>query len=577
MTRTEYRSGQGSGSQPPAPPWLNPAISPETINTASFVEYLRWMRSPNSPNKDITKLELISKFESNDFSAALNRLTERTKRLAEQWFEAVCPWRIRVGGSKGPESMLLPAFDALGMPYIPSSTLRGIARAIASRKCSAEELKKIFGDIEPESSMGQVTFLDAYPLPGRNNQGGLKPDIANAIWKWQDENPPQYKTNPNIFLSLEKPTFVVGLCKGLGCTDETFNQVKQWLFNGLAQGIGAQVNSGYGTLDSKVQKPVKKLTILSVKFTLEGQLIHGRQKFNPQGRGIPEAEVRPIAFRSALRYWLRAFALGALSPSAVRDLELEIFGGIEPKPHTGLFRLEIVGKIERDNAQRRDDNCGKISGTLTLRNSSQTASLEESRSIALTEMLKNLTWLMFHLGGVGQGARRPCYSRQNREWAPWWRGASLSPDSEENFWGLPEKPASFQKLFRERLKGFYKALEKFSGQTLSLNAPRSVLNPTSQKWAEAVDAYCKIICVSGEAKNGKPFALAVLHSPELKKGSHYDPDLCGKVQGGPIPSPVWIADLGDYQVVTIFGATQDPRRKYVGAFREDQMVQLWPL
>ncbi|MGA7937500.1 MAG: RAMP superfamily CRISPR-associated protein, partial [Kovacikia sp.] len=140
MTRPEYRSGQGSGNQPPTSPWLNPAIPPVTINTASFVEYLRWMRSPATAGqyKDSTKLELLSKFENNNFSAALNRLTERTKKLADQSFEAVCPWRIRVGGSKGPESMLLPAFDALGMPYIPSSTLRGIARAIASRKCSEE-------------------------------------------------------------------------------------------------------------------------------------------------------------------------------------------------------------------------------------------------------------------------------------------------------------------------------------------------------------------------------------------------------------------------------------------------------
>jgi len=52
--------------------------------------------------------------------------------------------------------------------------------------------------------------------------------------------------------------------------------------------------------------------------------------------------------------------------------------------------------------------------------------------------------------------------------------------------------------------------------------------------------------VALEAKNGKPFALAVLHSPELKKGSNYDPDLCGKVQGVTIPSQIWIADLGNY-------------------------------
>ena len=307
--------------------------------------------------------------------------------------------------------------------------------------------------------------------------------------------------------------------------------------------------------------------------------IHGRQKLNPkpQGRGIPEAEVRPVAFRSTLRYWFRAFALGVLIPPKVRELELEIFGGIEPKPHTGLFRLEVIGEVERDNAQNRNDSCGKISGTLILRNSSQTATLDESRTAALEGILKNLTWLMFHLGGVGQGARRPCYSRQNREWAPWWRGSTLTPNSEENFWGLPSDLNGFQKLFRERLSSFYSALGEFSEHNLDPKAPYSVINPTSQRWAEAVDAYCKIICVSGPVRNSKPFALSVLHDPELKRGNNYDPDLCGKVQGGTIPSPVWIADLEDYQVVTIFGATQDPRRKYIRTFKEDQMVQLWPL
>jgi CRISPR-associated protein Cmr6 len=573
MTRFVRASGQGSGDQPPNSPWLNPTNPPESINTASFVECLRWMRSPNGSDKDRTKLELLSKFEGNDFSASLNRLTARTKKLADTTFNAACPWRIRVGGAKGPESMLLPAFDALGMPYIPSSTLKGIAKTIASKKCSSKELNQIFGTIESEASMGQVIFLDAYPLPSKNNKAGLKPDIANSIWKWDKDSPPTYKANPSVFLSLEKPTFVIGLRRGSSCSEETFDQVKQWLINGLAQGIGAQVNTGYGTLEVKGEQAVKKKTILKLEFDLEGQLIHGRQKFNPQGRGIPEAEVRPVAFRSTLRYWFRAFALGVLLPPKVRELEMEIFGGIEPKPHTGLFRLEVTGEVERDNAQNRNDSCGKISGTLILRNSSQTARLDESRTTALEGILKNLTWLMFHLGGVGQGARRPCYSRQSRERAPWWRGSTLTPNSEENFWALPKDLNGFQKLFRKRLSTFYSALSEFSEQSLNPNAPYSVINPT----AEAVDAYCKIICVSGPARNGKPFALSVLHDPELKRDNNYDPDLCGKVQGGTIPSPVWIADLEDYQVVTIFGATQDPRRKYILTFKEDQMVQLWPL
>ena len=266
MTRFVKRPSQSSGELQPSSPWLNPNNLPETANTASFIEYLRWMRSPNSQNKDSTKLELLSKFENNDFSAALNRLTERTKKIANFTFNAACPWRIRVGGAKGPESMLLPAFDALGMPYVPSSTLKGIARAIATKNCSGEELNQIFGTIESEASMGQVIFLDAYPLPNKNSKAGLKPDIANSIWKWDGDNPPAYNTNPSIFLSLEKPTFVIGMRRGSSCSEETFNKVKQWLLNGLAQGIGAQVNTGYGTLDAQGKQATKKKTILNVKF-----------------------------------------------------------------------------------------------------------------------------------------------------------------------------------------------------------------------------------------------------------------------------------------------------------------------
>ena len=47
------------------------------------------------------------------------------------------------------------------------------------------------------------------------------------------------------------------------------------------------------------------------------------------------------------------------------------------------------------------------------------------------------------------------------------------------------------------------------------------------------------------------------------------------------PSPVWIADLGDYQVVTVFGATQNPRQKYLANLRQNtdrqNYLQIWPL
>jgi CRISPR-associated protein Cmr6 len=122
---------RNGGNQPPIPsPWLNPENEPKPHPEASFVEYLRWMRvtSENDVIKNSTKVQILqTASEKANYSTRLEELTRRTKLIAKNSFSVQCPWRIRVGGHRGPESILLPAFDALGIPYIPSSTLRGVA------------------------------------------------------------------------------------------------------------------------------------------------------------------------------------------------------------------------------------------------------------------------------------------------------------------------------------------------------------------------------------------------------------------------------------------------------------------
>ncbi len=62
----------------------------------------------------------------------------------------------------------------------------------------------------------------------------------------------------------------------------------------------------------------------------------------------------------------------------------------------------------------------------------------------------------------------------------------------------------------------------------------------------------------------------LLHSQQLKRNNNYDGDLCGEVQRGDVkPSPVWVTDGGDYHVVTVFGATQNPRKKYLEELRNN--------
>ncbi|MFT0812876.1 RAMP superfamily CRISPR-associated protein [Synechococcus sp. OH20] len=603
--------GGGGGNNPPPSPWLGHPLdpTPRPDPTAGFIEYLRWMRARLDAFKDGTKAELAHQVETTiNLGARLKVLNERTQRLASDTLQVTCPWRIRVGGAKGPESMLLPAFDHLGIPYIPGSTLRGVARSQAIRELMQERnlswdqadqaVAPWFGHLQAEEkdSAGKVVFLDAYPAPTRpqrredpdnSKTGGLAVDIANNVWKWNGKNL-EYSTNPNLFFSLKQATFLIGLRKGSGCTDEMLDQVKQWLLRGLEQGVGSQVNTGYGRLIPSGKSPDKSQgEFLRLPFELEGQLIHGRQVVNWRpdknrydNRSI--AEVRPVAFKNMLRYWFRTFALGVLPVDQVQEWEGQLFGAITPKQKHGWIHVDLLdGKVSQPepepNQQGRNKPAGRQEGILVLSLSGECqnyASQEDQE--AAKKLFANLTWMMFHLGGVGQGARRPCYSRQNRERAPWWRGSTLIPRSEDAFWELPKSVAEFQKLFQKRLENFFAALKTLTKQAINPNSPRSVGRVDRDKWPQAVDANCQIVVCSGEEEFNKPYALATLHRLGRQGEGRYDKFLCGGVQ---VPSPVWIADLGDYQVVTVFGATADPRKMYLDELKgsADGFGVIWPL
>ncbi|MBI1240928.1 RAMP superfamily CRISPR-associated protein [Umezakia ovalisporum] len=594
-----------AGARQPIPtnPWLNHPLHRNLnfVKEASFVEYLRWMRilreKPNDTSKRgkklATQIDLVNNGEviqlldelqkTSNYDSRLRTLTDRTRRLATVSFEATVSWRVRVGGMRGPASILLPAFDALGMPYIPSSTLKGVAREMARchRDVTDDEIREIFGDIQPTTSMGKVIFLDAYPLPfpetdkdSPDEIPGLVPDVANSIWTWDGDNP-HYKTNPNVFLSLRKVTFVVGLRVHDKQNLEILNLVQKWLIKALNQGVGSRVNSGYGVLEvqTKVEQEKPKKRILSVKFELQGQLVRGRQEFkrwakNSEGTGWKppgeaKSEVRPPAFRSMLRYWFRTLALGVLEASTVKQWELKIFGGIDPTAKLGMFQLEIYdGKIIRNNAQDKEKEFGLATGSLILYQSAVVRDMQPEEQTALKKLLESLTWLTFHLGGVGQGARRPCYSRKKRcnSRPPFWRGSTvklMSESPENEYWNCPEQLDDFQSLFRGRLDSFYRNLSTLT--QLCFDHTQSRTATRSGDWAEAVDSNCRIICVQGDFSNDKPPALALLHQ-QANTGNGYDSELCGSIQ---VRSPIWIARVGHcFDVITIFGVDNPRRQAY---------------
>jgi CRISPR-associated protein Cmr6 len=184
---------------------------------------------------------------------------------------------------------------------------------------------------------------------------------------------------------------------------------------------------------------------------------------------------------------------------------------------------------------------------------------------------------MFHLGGVGQGARRPCYSRQNRPSAPWWRGSSLVVENEDMFWDLEGSIDDLQNLFQRRLTAFHATLRLLTKQTQSIGTM------ANDHGIEALDCNAVMLLCMGEKVREKPYALDVLHSDDFKIRGNYDPNLCGSTTTKPVkPSPVWIANFADFQVVTIFGVNgtpDNPRQKFLDTLRNnnDGCRQIYPI
>ncbi len=584
----ENRSGCGGNSNSDLPsPWLGGTHHPD--GTAGFVEYLRWMRSPDNEYKDPTKVQILQMAaEGAKYQERLKVLNQRTKVIAgdKNWFAAKSTWRMRVGGHRGPENILLPAFDALGIPYLPASTLRGVARTQAIRHfmvtedlswaVAEQKIGAYFGSLDAvdKDRSSKVIFLDAYPN-GNNSSCGLMVDMTNNIWSWKD-NQPEYNPNPNPFLSLHQAEFIIGIRPTVQCTPVVLQQLHQWLVEGLQQGAGSQINTGYGTLLTQGQSRPKGF--LEVDFRVEGQLIHGQQKAalwnhgkHRYDRGQPFAETRPVAFKSMLRYWFRTIALGVLPADRVKTLEAQIFGAIKPQT-CGWLRVELLdGKVTQKEARYKQDPCGEQEGKLVLQFSTEAPLASQP---VIEKLIKNLTWLMFHLGGIGQGARRPCYSRASRQYAPWWRGSDLIADNKDKFWQLPDSIDDLSKLFQDRIKSFYQALEML---TKMKEQPRSLGTVSVDQWTEALDSNAVMLICAGAGKYDKPYALSVLHSDNLKvqiRGRlDYDPNLCGSTTSRLVkPSPVWIANFGDFQVVTIFGVankTDNPRYRFLEALQKD--------
>ena len=177
------------------------------------------------------------------------QLTAKTNLIASEVLTVKFPWRVRVGGMRGFQEILLPVFHPVyGVPYVPSSSIKGAVLAWAKQN-QQPEIDRLLGTLD--NGIGCVQFLDAFPT-----KPCLSVDMANPNWHWDDgDRCIKYKPEPHPLLSMEQPELAIGLAlTSRGNNPEDVKTVKIWLEQTLAtSGIGSRVSSGYGrtTLTSK--------------------------------------------------------------------------------------------------------------------------------------------------------------------------------------------------------------------------------------------------------------------------------------------------------------------------------------
>ena len=140
----------------------------------------------------------------------------------------------------------------LGVPYLPGSSVKGMARAWArvdaSPRPGRDVVEQVFG--APDAA-GNLCFLDAVPVePARLEIDVMTPHYAS----WKPEDPPgDWKSpTPIPFLVTAPATpFLFGIVPRTSSWVDDLSLAERWLRDALEQGgAGAKTAVGYGRFAS---------------------------------------------------------------------------------------------------------------------------------------------------------------------------------------------------------------------------------------------------------------------------------------------------------------------------------------
>lgn len=486
------------------------------------------------------------------------KLTTRTEQLAETTLRVEFSWRVQVGGMRGFRELLLPVFHPVyGIPYIPSSSLKGVARAWARNNgVDKKEINFLLGELD--QGVGAVQILDAFPT-----NPCLSLDMANPQWGWEGDRV-KYNPTPHAFLSMEKPKILIGfIYTGRGkkqSSDDGLNKVKEWLENGLKTGIGSRVSAGYGRIALKSGLPHSS----KHHFYFYSQGVYGANPPSNQNNWQGDIEFRPIALRGILRYWFRAIALGLYDVNTTKRLENELFGQLSTE---GSLRI-AVSLTEEDKGNR--DNPYYCQGSILL----------EAKRENHLKLAESVLQLASHLGGFGRSSRRPLHLNNNRLRGCFWELSEFILPCQESDWQIFIK----------------NVLDSFRNVQPEGNAINHNLGDRNNRYQDILNQNTNIFLIPcpqlkypNEVNNWRNEGyknpvigegLRILYSSDRFKGVNQqrrgNENVGGKLG---IPSFVWIKsnyveDEEYYQAVTIFGVNHRDRANFANAIPPNA-IKVW--
>jgi len=151
---------------------------------------------------------------------------------------------------------------ALGTPYLPGSSIKGMVRSWAREweSTDGDDLNRIFG--KPDRA-GSIYFFDALPVdPVLLEMDVITPHYAG----WDENDPPGDWRSPvpiPFLVTAAGSRFLFGLGSRSGATEEDINKTWGWLVQALEHvGAGAKTAVGYGRFryaDDRTEQLEKKL------------------------------------------------------------------------------------------------------------------------------------------------------------------------------------------------------------------------------------------------------------------------------------------------------------------------------